>query len=184
MTQTHHQIQLIETFIKCNIISSITQYRRPSLFAIFFICEFAYSHWKKMAQNDNFPVKNGLLICEFKIRGGPMWRNLSTANNEGNLYLPLLILFPIHWYVCVCVCLCTLLINCQRKLLWMDVVWIFPWVSKEACHDIFSWFPLQRFFLPFFHNYRECIDVYILANNCLNKLRLQWISAKSSNTYL
>ncbi len=39
----------------------------------------------KMVQNDNFLVKNGLFICEFKIRG-LKWRNVSTANNEGNLY--------------------------------------------------------------------------------------------------
>ncbi len=39
-----------------------------------------------MVKNNNFPVKNGLFICEFKIRG-PKWRNVSTANNEGNLYL-------------------------------------------------------------------------------------------------
>ncbi len=39
-----------------------------------------------MVQNDNFPVKKGLFICKFKIRG-PNWQNVSTANNEGNLYL-------------------------------------------------------------------------------------------------
>jgi hypothetical protein len=39
----------------------------------------------KRVQNNNFPVKIGLFICEFKIRG-PNWRSLSTANNEGNLY--------------------------------------------------------------------------------------------------
>ncbi len=38
-----------------------------------------------MVQNDNFPVENGLFICEFKI-SGPKWRNVSTANNDGNLY--------------------------------------------------------------------------------------------------
>ncbi len=39
----------------------------------------------KRVQNNNFPVKIGLFICEFKICG-PKWRSLSTANNEGNLY--------------------------------------------------------------------------------------------------
>ncbi len=46
-----------------------------------FICELAYSHWQKW----QFSVKNSLFICEFKIRG-PKWRNVSTANYEGNLY--------------------------------------------------------------------------------------------------
>jgi len=39
----------------------------------------------KLVKNDNFLVKNGLFICEFRIRG-PNWWNVSTANNEGNLY--------------------------------------------------------------------------------------------------
>ncbi len=38
-----------------------------------------------MVQNENFRVKNGLFISEFKIRG-PNWRNVSTSNNEGNLH--------------------------------------------------------------------------------------------------
>ena len=38
----------------------------------------------KLVQNDNFLVKNGLFICKFSIRG-PKWRNVSTANYEGNL---------------------------------------------------------------------------------------------------
>ena len=50
-----------------------------------FICEFANSQFK-MVKNGNFLVKNGLFISEFKIRG-PKWRDVSTANNEGNLYL-------------------------------------------------------------------------------------------------
>ncbi len=40
----------------------------------------------KIAKKDNFQVKNGLFICEFKIHG-PKWRNVSTSNNEGNLYV-------------------------------------------------------------------------------------------------
>ncbi len=32
-----------------------------------------------------FCSQNGLYICEFKIHG-PNWQNVSTANNEGNLY--------------------------------------------------------------------------------------------------
>jgi hypothetical protein len=56
----------------------------PHYFRTFYlqICLFTLT---KMAQNDNFPVKNDLFICEFNIRG-PKWRNVSTANNEGNLY--------------------------------------------------------------------------------------------------
>jgi len=51
-----------------------------------FICKFAYSHRQYvLVKNDNFLVKNGLFICEFRIRG-PKWRNVSTVNNEGNLY--------------------------------------------------------------------------------------------------
>ncbi len=51
-----------------------------------FICEFAYSHCKEIVQNDNFPVKMAFFICEFKIRGPKRWK-VSTANNEGYLYL-------------------------------------------------------------------------------------------------
>ena len=57
----------------------IPNYRRPSLFAD---CEFAYSHLKN--GHKWLYVKNGLFISEFRIRG-PKWRNVSTANNEGNL---------------------------------------------------------------------------------------------------
>ncbi len=55
------------------------EYRRPSLFAIFLSAN-SLIHIGKLVQNDNFPVKNGLFICDFKIRG-PKWRNVSTANN-------------------------------------------------------------------------------------------------------
>ncbi len=57
---------------------------RPSLFADFLSAN-SLIHIGKMVQKDNFLVKNGLFICEFKIRG-LKWRNISTANNEGNLY--------------------------------------------------------------------------------------------------
>jgi len=46
------------------------------------ICLFTL--WK-VVQNNNFLVKNGLFICEFRIRS-PKWRIVSTANFEGNLY--------------------------------------------------------------------------------------------------
>jgi hypothetical protein len=49
----------------------------------------------KRVQNNNFPVKNGLFICEFEI-SGPKWRSLSTANNEGNLYYSRLRTTAIH----------------------------------------------------------------------------------------
>ncbi len=39
----------------------------------------------KKVQNVKYSVKDGLAIRKFKIRG-PKWRNVSTANNEGNLY--------------------------------------------------------------------------------------------------
>ena len=39
----------------------------------------------KLVLNDDFLVKNGLFICEFKIRG-PKYQDVSTANYEGNLY--------------------------------------------------------------------------------------------------
>ena len=48
-----------------------------------FICKFTHSHFK-IGQNGNFLVKNGLFICKFK--NGPKWRDVSIANNEGNLY--------------------------------------------------------------------------------------------------
>ncbi len=50
-----------------------------------FYLRFCLFTLEKMVQNDNFPVKNGLFICKFKIRG-PKWRNVSTTNNKGNLY--------------------------------------------------------------------------------------------------
>jgi hypothetical protein len=42
--------------------------------------------FEKLVQIDTFQVKNGLFIYEFKIRG-PKWWNVTTANNEGNLYI-------------------------------------------------------------------------------------------------
>jgi len=39
----------------------------------------------KLVKNDIFLVKNGLFIFEFRIRS-PKWRNVSSANNERNLY--------------------------------------------------------------------------------------------------
>jgi len=57
-----------------------------------FICNFAYLHW----QHDNFLVKNGLFICKFRIRG-PKWWNISTANNEGNLYVQLILSSTINY---------------------------------------------------------------------------------------
>ena len=59
-------------------------YRWPSLFAVFLSAN-SLIHISILVKNDNFLVKNGLFICEFKIRG-PKWRNVSTANYEGNLY--------------------------------------------------------------------------------------------------
>ena len=44
-------------------------YRRPSLFADFLSANFHYIHYSKLVQIDNFLVKNGLYICEFRIRG-------------------------------------------------------------------------------------------------------------------
>ncbi len=32
-----------------------------------FICEFAYSHWKKWSKNDDFPVKNRLLSANSRF---------------------------------------------------------------------------------------------------------------------
>ncbi len=42
-----------------------------------------------MVHIDNFPIKNGRFIFEFKIRG-PKWQNVTTAKNEGNLYIAFL----------------------------------------------------------------------------------------------
>ena len=49
-----------------------------------------------MVKNDNFLVKYGLFICELRIRG-PKWRNVSTANNEGNLYLDIELVDQNKW---------------------------------------------------------------------------------------
>ncbi len=54
-----------------------------------FICEFAYSHWN-IDPKWQFYSQKWTFFCDFKIRG-PKWRNISTANNEGNLY-------NISWY--------------------------------------------------------------------------------------
>jgi len=40
----------------------------------------------KVVPNNTFLVKNGLFIRKFSIRG-PKWRNVSTENFEGNLYI-------------------------------------------------------------------------------------------------
>jgi len=73
---------------------------RPSLFADFSAAN-SLIHIDKIGQNDNFLVKNELFICEFRIRG-PKWRNVSTANNEGKLYLASLVwlrdtLYVVDW---------------------------------------------------------------------------------------
>jgi len=45
----------------------------------------SYSHWKNSFKNVYFLVKIELFIYKFKIRSLKFW-NVSTANNEGNLY--------------------------------------------------------------------------------------------------
>ena len=59
-------------------------YRQPLLFE-YFLSMDSLIHISKLVKNDNFLAKNGLFICEFRIRG-PKWRNVSIVNNEGNLY--------------------------------------------------------------------------------------------------
>ncbi len=59
------------------------QAAQPSLFADFLSANLLI-HIDEKGPKNNFPVKIGLFIYEFKIRG-PKWRSLSTANNEGNL---------------------------------------------------------------------------------------------------
>ena len=59
-------------------------YKRPLLFADFLSVN-SLIHISKLVQNDNLLFKNGFFIYEFRIRGSK-WRNISTANNEGNLY--------------------------------------------------------------------------------------------------
>ncbi len=63
----------------------------PRLF-VDFLSANSLIHIGKTVQNDSFPVKNGLFIFKFKIRG-PKWRNVSTANNEVNLYYESFFLF-------------------------------------------------------------------------------------------
>ncbi len=60
-------------------------HRWASLF-VDFLSANSLIHIIKNGQNNYFSVKNGLFICEFKILGQKWW-NVSTANNEGNLYL-------------------------------------------------------------------------------------------------
>ncbi len=60
-------------------------HRRPSLF-VDFLAANSLIHISKNCQNGYFLVKNWLFVCLFKIRG-PKWRNVSTANNEGNRYI-------------------------------------------------------------------------------------------------
>ena len=72
-------------FIKIQkIVFLRIMYRRPSLFADFLSAN-SLIHISKLVKNGNFLVKNGLFICKFKICG-PKWRDVSTTNNEGNLY--------------------------------------------------------------------------------------------------
>ena len=56
-----------------------------SLFADFLSAN-SLIHISKLVKYDKFLVKNGLCICKFRIRG-PKWRNVSTANNERNMYI-------------------------------------------------------------------------------------------------
>jgi hypothetical protein len=58
--------------------------RCASLFPDFYIqiCLFTSA---ESVQNNNFLVSNGLFICLFKIFS-QKWHDLSTANNEGNIY--------------------------------------------------------------------------------------------------
>ncbi len=53
-----------------------------------------------LVQNDNFLVKYGLLIGKFRIRG-PKWRNISTANNEGNLAVVEFVILNKKEVVCI-----------------------------------------------------------------------------------
>ena len=40
----------------------------------------------ELVKNSCFPVLSGLFICKFSNRG-PKWRNLSSTNNKGNMYI-------------------------------------------------------------------------------------------------
>ena len=61
-----------------------SKYRRPSLFADFLFANYLI-HISNLVKNDSFLVKNRLFSSKFKICGPKCW-NVSTANNEGNLY--------------------------------------------------------------------------------------------------
>ncbi len=64
---------------------SMKSTRGPSYSRTFYLRIRLFTSTKSV-QTNNFQVKTGLFICEFKIRG-PKWRSLSTANNEVNLYV-------------------------------------------------------------------------------------------------
>ncbi len=51
------------TFSLANMSTASPRYSRTIYLRIRFFT------FKKMVQNDKFPVKNGLFICDFKIRG-------------------------------------------------------------------------------------------------------------------
>jgi len=59
------------------------KYRRPSLFEDFLSAN-SIIHIEKNAQKWQFFSQKMTFIIEFRDYG-PEWRNVSTANNEGNL---------------------------------------------------------------------------------------------------
>ena len=75
-----------ETLLKMyyfNYLCTKFKYRLALLFEDFKSANLLI-HISKLVKNDVFVVKNGLFICKFMI-WSPKWRNVYTANNEGNL---------------------------------------------------------------------------------------------------
>ncbi len=83
-------------------------YRRASLFTDFLSAN-SLIHIGKIVQNDNFPVKNGLFICKFNIRGPKpqimtvtytwQWKNSQPNNSWHSMGMGMLQEMPEKWHV-------------------------------------------------------------------------------------
>ncbi len=77
-------LSLFYYFYLTSNYSEVTYFKLQSAVIIcgLFICDFAYSHLKK---GSKWQFSSQFFIFEFKIRGLKWW-NISTENNDGNLY--------------------------------------------------------------------------------------------------
>ncbi len=99
----YRPVMIHRTVSSANRVGSISIVRQPTWNVIRIILRYAvqvsisptfyeqllHITVTKLVKNYNFLVKKGFFICKFGI-WGPKWRNVSTSNNEGNLYMHLI----------------------------------------------------------------------------------------------